>query len=223
MDIVTNATRISPYDFDHETGKESSSPLVTTNQNPNESQSPIQLKRFNQRIRMRRESKQEREPRILKEPKFGKQHESISNSEKFHLCLQFMANNIIMRQISGNIVNRLKGKITEIEYMFNVGQMEERKTRFFLESEEFIRSKKEEIDSGYLEPHTFDIITDALARIPLKEKNANQREKLKVKIMTQFASQTIYVTSSDPLIALKLQLMELSPDQRIKVLGAIPL
>ena len=226
MDIVTNATRISSSDVNHDISKESSSPSVTTNQSLVESQFSTHTKRYNPRIRMQRQLKEPKafnEIKRQKEQKFGKQHELISNSERFQLCLQFMANNITMRQVSGTIINRLKGKITEVEYTSNLHEIETRKVEFFLELDRIKISKKDEIDSGYLEPETCNIITEAVARIPLKGKNANQKSKLKVKIITQLASQAIYVTSSDPLIALKQQLMDLSPDERIKVLGAIPL
>lgn len=220
MDTVIDATRISSSDINSNKGKESSSPFVQ----PTQITSEINTGKYRQRIpRQPRPPKHPKEPKQQKEPKIRKQFESISNYEKVQLCLKFMANNMITRQLSGNIINRLKGKIPETEYQSNLILIEARRIAVTNELDTLLTVKRNEIVSGFINPSTFDEITNILARIPLKPKNENQKAKLKAKIITHMASQAIYVAHSDPLLVLKEKLMELSPDERIKVLGGIPL
>jgi hypothetical protein len=213
MGIVNDATRISSSAINIKEDKESSSPFVTSNNNP--------IGRNRERV-----PRPPRPPRELKNTKqinLRKERELIPNNEKVQLCLAFMANNMITRQLSGNIINRLKGKKSEVEYQTNLGIIDSKRTAVFNELNAILTSKGNEITSGYINPETFDEITDVLARIPLKAKNVNQKAKLKAKIITHMASQAIYVAHSDPLLVLKEKLMELSRDERIKVMTGIPL
>lgn len=223
MDTVIDATRISSSDINSDVGKESSSPFVQPMQNESDGLN-INNRKYYQRVpRQPRPPKERRKPKEPKQINIRKQVELIPNQEKVKLCLKFMANNMITRQVSGNIVNRLKGKISETEYESNLVLIESRRNIVAIELDNILSSKKDEITSGYIRQETFNEITDILARIPLKAKNENQKAKLKAKIITHMASQAIYVAHSDPLLTLKEKLMELSPDERIKVMSSIPL
>jgi hypothetical protein len=216
MDIVNDATRNSSL-FENQNlvlsnGKESSSPphLPTVE--------PINLKYVPPE--WRKVFKAKRTPRP---PKEKKQLDVLSNVDKFSLRLIFMSEHMFTRQKSGVIVNRLKGKISAEEYGTAVITLDNYKSQFISELNGIILQHNQEIVSGFITMKVVDEVLDIFKRISLKDKNINQQNKLKQKIIANLAASDIHLANNDPLDSLRKSLMSLTSDQRSKVLSMIPL
>lgn len=175
------------------------------------------------RIRIPNKPKELKRNKSIKEPKFARTKrklELVSISEKFSLCLQYIFMNIVTRQFNGNIINRMKGRISSDEFKENMIILG--KANFNAVFSDLLISKQIEINAGLINEDTINEITELLAGIPLKPKNPNQKSKLKNKIITQLASHGIHLNNSDPLISIRRKLMELAPNDRAKVLVSIP-
>jgi len=75
--------------------------------------------------------------------------------------------NIITRQLSGNIINLLKGRISEDEYNNNNALIETHKVTFYNSIDQIINSNIEELESGNITSETLDCVIDSLSIIPL--------------------------------------------------------
>lgn len=212
MDIVNNATRSSSSSEND--GKESSSPLhlppVKTLDTSNRRRGrAIRLQKGNLQL-----GKVKREPKEL---------ESIPNVEKFQLRLVFMSEHMFTRQKSGIIISRLKGKIPAQEYTNTVTLLDNRRKEFTLVIEELVLSRYSEIESGFISVETLDAILSIFKIISLKEKNINQQNKLRQKIVASLAASNIHISSNDPHESIRHSLLALSVEDRAKVLAAIPI
>jgi hypothetical protein len=206
MTTVSDATRISS------SNDESSSPFIAVHPNRNN-------KCLRGRGRGRNNGAETNDSgRKNRTPKIERDRENLSASEKFELCVLFQASNMFTRQISGNIVNRLKGNITDEEFKSNEETLRARKEVFGENLKEIVASFPE---NGLLTDDIIARVSTLLASIPLKEKNQNQKAKLTNKMLMSFQKQGLY--SADPHKELKQKIMELSPDERTKVLMALPL
>lgn len=168
-----------------------------------------------------KERKQPKEPKHTKEPKFPK--EQITNGEKFCLRLMFIGENMFCRQKAGNLMNRIKGKISAQEYGNNNRILSNNKILFDHGVNDIAVDHHKEIGTGYIQLEILDKIMNLFKLIPLKEKNPNQQNKLRHKIIMSLAASEIHVSHNDPHSALKESLLALSPEERAKVLASIPL
>lgn len=151
-----------------------------------------------------------------------KQIEFVDEYEKLRLAVVFIANNIISRQISGILVNRMNGKISQLEHMSYITEIESRGTEFKTNLDTFVVANKDEIMSTCIRLSLISQLTDLLITLSLKGKNANQKEKLREKLMTIIMRQGINFTQDDPLENLRKQLSKLSLDDQEKLLKSFP-
>ena len=211
MDIVNDATRSSSLYENN--GKESSSPpqlptVTTINSNL---------------IDIRKGPRNNRGNRQGKEPKEKKQLEIVPNVNKFRLRLILVAENMFTRNKSGVIINRLKGKITAEEYETSMGILDNYKSQFIIQLDNLVIQHNEAISSGFITMGIIDDVLTILKPISLKEKNINQQNKLKQKIISNLAASEIRVATEDPVESLRKSLLSLTIEQRSKVLSTIPL
>lgn len=145
----------------------------------------------------------------------------LSNCQKFNLCLALITNNIVSRQFSRNIMSCLNGKITLIEHNRNISLIHSRRTNINTTLDNLIFRKRAEIEVGRLNLETINTVTDLLSTIYLKLQNGDQRARLRDKIIRQFAANELYVfqPDADTHLLLKQKLMELSPQERARILS----
>lgn len=156
--------------------------------------------------------------------------QTLDIQEKFSLCIEFMAHNIISKQLSGTMVKRLKGKISKETFTAQIRSIDSTKGLFFNGLNSIITNKREEISLGYLKLHTVDDVTNLLLELFFKRKNENQKLKLRTKVIKQLSIYGIYQVpnevlneSSNHLLILKEKLMELPPEERMNIINSVSL
>ena len=232
MDIVDNATRSSSSFENNQIipndSKESSSPLLLPSVAIETSHIVPGFLRNRRRARgIRLQKEKSGFPAKLEEyggsHKQKKEVEVVTNQEKFVLRLLFMSENMFTRQKTGIIVSRLKGKISAEQYESEVITLDTNKQHFTAEIAELVAVYHDEISSGSITLEIIDKILDLFKRISLKEKNINQQNNLRQKIITDLATSGINISGTDPHKSIRLSLLALSVEERAKVLAAIPI
>jgi len=220
MDTVTDATRISSND-----GKESSSPCVAFTDNFTLKDNIGKLSQPDNTINSDPKPKARkinRQYRINRAPKIDpKTTKFLSDKDKVLLCVMFIANNIVARQISGNIMNRIKGKISQAQYDNNFEEIKSEELRLMRSLPNIL--DRNEISSDSIGYDIIVEIIDLLAGISLKEKNANQKAKLQNKLVALISKNGVNLSHNDTLKDIKQQLLNLSPEERAMILVSLPL
>jgi hypothetical protein len=147
----------------------------------------------------------------------------LSNCQKFNLCLSLIINTIVNRQFSRNIMECLNRKISLIDHNRNYSLIHSRRTSVSNALDNLVFRKRAEIEIGRLNLETVNTVTDLLLTIFLKPPSINQRAKLRDKIIKQFAVNELYVSQpdADTHLLLKYKIMELSPQERARILSLI--
>lgn len=143
---------------------------------------------------------------------------NISDKRRFELCILFQASKLFPRQTSGNVVSRLKGKISSEEFASNQEIVRIKRILFDESLAELVATQMEVISL------TDDValrVTELLASIPLKKKNHNQKVKLHDKVLANFQKEGLYL--ADPHRKLRQRFTELSPEETERILMAAPL
>lgn len=232
MDIVTNATRSSSNSVELSTnsGKESSSPFDTTNNQEEIHKHTFDENSHQYKIRGHRNCKGHRgrgrlprEPRKPRELNPNKQLEILSSHEKITLKLILLGEQMCARQTSGNIINRLKGKITHTQFNENQNVLRKNKELFYSELTQLLLTSLEEIKNESVTSGMLDKIIILFNSISLKEKTANQQNKLRKKIIDCLSTMGFHMEYSDSHNTLRQEFLALSPEERAKVLAGIPL
>jgi len=149
-------------------------------------------------------------------------HMKVPHEEKFKLCALLILNNIVSKQYSANIYNRLKQKIRPVVYFTTAGKI--RYARDETIKKLYLTVSQEDVKLGHISANTIDSLMSGLCSVSVKDRGQRQKDKLKQKVIALMLKNGLTVESQenrDSHSKLRTALLSLSPEDRLQLLTSV--